>query len=186
MEQLDTTNYFKSVKYILPLIAIMLGLTYCSPTETVTETTSEEEEVVSEDAFEPEWYDNRVTSRTDSVFFFGYSHSSASDSTEAIELAEEMAKINLKFQIDKFSDDRRELTAESTDSELYRSADFIVTLRNAVQKLELTTGEITVEVHQADNGVFHAFTEVKEEKGYIINNLSEALNDELFLEYLTE
>lgn len=188
MEKLDTTSYFKSVKYVLPLFAILLGLSYCSPTETVTEAPEKEDDAdeVVEQTVEPEWYDNRVTSRTDSVYFYGYSHSSASDSTEAIELAEEMALVNLRFEIDKFTDERRELTAESTGSELYNSADFIIALRNAVQELELSSSGVEIDVHETDNGVFHAFTEVKAEKDYIINDIAAIINDTEFTDRLAD
>lgn len=186
MEKLDTTSYFKSVKYILPLFVMLLGLSYCSPTETVTEAPDDEEEEVVEVTVKPEWYDNSVSSRADSVFFYGYSHASASDSTEAIELAEEMAQVNLRFEIDKFTDEHRASTADSTGSELYNSAEFIIALRNVIQDLELSGAEAKTDVHEADNGVFHAFTEVKTEKDYIINDITAMIDDTVFTDSLAD
>ena len=184
MELLDTTKYFKPVKFLLPLAAIMLLFTYCSPTETITE--PEPPEVDVEESVIPDWFDSRITSREDSIAFYGYSHASAADSSEAVELSEKMARENLRFQIDKFSENKRISIVESGSEDPYRTPGFIIQLRNSIQEIDLSNTDIVLETYREENGIFHAFTEMKAEKEYIIAEISTLLNDQIFTDKLSE
>ncbi len=169
------------MKYLLPLISILLLLTFCSPTETVTEPEAPEEEV--EESIEPDWYNSRTTSSADSVSFTGYAHATSTDTTEAQEIADKMALVNLRFEIDKFVEETRDELAESTGEDRYNSPEFIIRLRNVTESLDLSGSEFTHHIHATDNGVVHVFSNAKSERRVIIDKLQATIEDDQLTNY---
>lgn len=161
----------------------MLLFTYCSPTETVTE-----EPVIGDveiEEMKPGWFDSKVVSREDSLSFYGYSHSSAADSSEAIELSTQMALENIRFEIDRHADETRESALKSTGADRYNSTEFIVQLRNIVQNINLSGAVFEYDLYQSEGDTYHVFSKAKLEKQQVMNEIASALQDEGFAAHLS-
>lgn len=167
---------------------MLLLLTFCSPTETVTEEEVPEEEVEEEvdETIEPDWYSSRTTSSADSLYFKGYSHATATDTTEAKEIADEMALVNLRFEIDKFVDEAREGLAENSDADRYESPEFIIQLRNTIESLDLTDAQITHHITMTEDEVIHVFSKIESETSSVIDKLQSVIDDDQLKNSLSE
>jgi hypothetical protein len=155
------TATFKSIrfmKFIFPALAIILLLTQCSPTETLSEPESVEPDIEEEhtDRLSPEWYDPSVSSASDTTALYGYSHSIAADEARALETAEEMALVNLRFELDRYAEEIRQQLEEEHGSNPFGNRSFIIELRNTIQELDLSPAAISSE-HVEEEGLHHIF-----------------------------
>lgn len=170
-------NSIDLMKYFSGLLTILFILAGCSPSEPLVEEEIEEPE--TEISAAPDWYDDRVHSTIDSLAFHGYSMASASDSARAAELAEQSAIENLKFEIDRHSDQVRSSLAEENDG--YGNPEFIISLRNAVQSLNLSGAEITHAHEESEAGVHYIYLRATLTRDEVQQNLSEFITDQSFL-----
>lgn len=152
----------------------------CSTPEALTE---ESVAVETEVAF-PEWYHINRVSSSDSTHFHGYSMATAIDSAEAIRLGKISAITNLRFEIDKFAEEVRVKLATSQSSERLTTSQFIISLRNSVQELQLADSEIETEFKWRDDGVTQVYTRATLKRSEIIELLSENLSDEGYIRAL--
>ena len=171
-------NYIDLMKFFLGLLPILLILASCSPSEPLAE--EEIEDVEEEVTTVPGWYDDSVYSTTDSLAFHGYSMASALDSVRAAELAEQSAIENLKFEIDRHSDQIRNNLAENDDN--YNNSEFIINLRNAVQSLNLSDAELTYAHEESEEGVHYVFSRATLARDEALQKLSGKITDQSFLE----
>lgn len=139
-----------------------------------------EEADAPEDDASPAWFDSRTSSASDSAAFYGFSLAAASDSSEAAELSADMALQNLRFEIDRFADQVREKTQEDTGSGRYQSKEFIMSLRNSVQALDLSEASLTQEHRTNDNSVHHFYTRAELPARQVKSILANSVNDEAF------
>lgn len=162
------------------LLAALLAA--CATTETGTEETGETA-VTSSPV--PGWFDDRISSRSDSLFIEGFAMASALDSAKAAGLSAETALQNLKLGIDREIDKARgELASESEE---YGSTRFIISLRQAVVQLQLQDLEAETAHDQSDSGTHYAYTRYRIEKSRLPELLSEAgLQDPPFLRQLSD
>lgn len=171
------------MKYFVSIFLIA-GLLYaCSTPEAVTEEEPVEETEEVEERTAPDWYDGTETSTQDSLHFTGYASAVAADSIEAEEQSTEVAVQNLKFAIDKFAEEGREELAESGSAQ-YGETDFIIDLRNAVYRLDLSGAETTVEKFRNDNDAHVAFTKLQISIEDALRQLSTELGDDDFVDSL--
>lgn len=128
----------------------------------------------------PKWYNANRVSSSDSTHFSGYSMATAVDSAEAILLGNESAIVNLRYEIDKFTEKVREGLAV----EPYNTPQFIINLRNTVQQLPLTDSKFEREFAMRDDEVTQIYTRATLQRTEIIDHLSELLSDEAYIRAL--
>lgn len=159
------------------MLIIAATFSYC----TTMESGAGESPAEESDDSTPEWFDNKIDSASDSTSFYGFSLAAASDSAEAVNLSNEMALENLRFEIDQFAEAIREQTEEATGSDQYQSGAFVYSLRNSIQNLDLTGASVTHEHKTEEEGVHHHFTRAKLSREEVTNLLSNVINDNAFI-----
>lgn len=164
------------MKYFTITVLCFLMIASCSTPE---ELVDEPIEVESEDRL-PEWYNANRVSSSDSTQFNGYSMATAVDSLEAINLGNESAIVNLRFEIDKFAEEVR----EGLDSEQHNTPQFIINLRNMVQELSLTDSSFEREFEMRDDDVTQVYTRATINRSEVIDRLTENLSDESYIRAL--
>lgn len=174
----------------LPLwIAALLIATACATQETAQDEPSEpepEEEIAETERVEvsaPEWYDRTVRSDSDSLYFYGYAHAVSSAESEAIELSEDMAITNLRFEVDRFAEDLRRGLEEEHGEDPYGTSRFIIDLRNAIQDLSFDDADVKHEF-QDEEGAIDAYTKASLTISSVAERLHVQISDEAFREAL--
>ena len=157
-------------------------LAACATTETGTEEAGETAEPSSP---VPGWFDDRISSRSDSLVIEGIAMASALDSAKAVGLSAETALQNLKLGIDREIDEvRKELANESGE---YGSTRFIISLRQAVAQLQLQHLEAETAYDKSDSGTHYVYTRYRVHKSRLPELLSSAgLQAPTFLRQLSE
>lgn len=169
-------------RLVLFLAAIAL-LVSCATTESAEDTEIAEDATTETERIEdaaPEWFDASVTTTRDSVAFYGFSHSVASTESEALDMAEEMAQSNLRFGVDRFTEDVRRELENQEGSEPYATSRFIIDLRNAVQDLDFPGAETETEVFDK-NGSVDVFVRLIVSHEEVIERLSQSIGNEQFI-----
>ncbi len=164
------------MKYFTVTIFIAMLFAACSTPE---ELINEPVEVESGERL-PEWVNSNRVSSSDSTHFNGYSMATAVDSIDAINLGLESAIVNLRYEIDKFTEEVR----EELDSEQHNRPQFIINLRNTVQELSLTDSRFEREFGMRDDDVTQVYTRASLNRSQVIDRLSELLSDEVYIRAL--
>lgn len=168
------------MRHLLLLLAAASLLSACATSEPSGEDAGTTPEPASP---VPGWYDDRMSSRSDSLFIEGFAMASALDSARAAELSSESALRNLKLGIDRAVDGVRSDLA--SDSEQYRSTRFIISLREAVGRMQLDDLDAETAYEQAGNGTHIIYTRYRVQKSRLPELLSASgLDDRSFLERL--
>jgi hypothetical protein len=162
------------------LLATLLAA--CATTETGTEETAE---TAATSSPVPGWFDDRISSRSDSLVIEGIAMASALDSAKAVGLSAETALQNLKLGIDREVDEvRKEL---ANNSAVYGSTRFIISLRQAVAQLQLQDLEAETAHDKSDSGTHYVYTRYRVQKSRLPELLSSAgLQDPSFLQQISE
>lgn len=170
------------MKFFPLLISGMLlfSIVSCSSTERATSNESDLRSEETEEETQPDWYNNSVTSVTDSTGFTGYALAAAVGREEAQSLSEESAVINLKFEIDRFAERVRRDLAESSSGSAFSSPSFIRDLRNAVQSLSVEDANSETEIFSKGN-VHHAYTKITLSINHTAERLSQQINNSEFI-----
>jgi hypothetical protein len=181
-----TSKYTKFMKYLLPALVSILILTQCAPTDTVSEPDSVEPEAETEYAerFGPEWYEPGVSSETDTTALYGYSHSIAAEEAKARETAEEMAMVNLRFEMDRYAEEIRRELEEQHGSTPFGERTFIIDLRNALQDIDLSSAQISYDTAEED-GLHHIFIQASLSLESAHNLLRAKIDQEEFVRKLS-
>lgn len=145
----------------------------CAPTKTISDTDSEAE-VVAETT--PEWFDSRIESSLESGQFTGYSHAIASNRSDAERLAKQTAIVNLKFEIDSYTEEVRSDLVENQNESRYNSSRFIINLRNAVQNIDLEGIEVETEFYE-ESGIINSYSRLVISLDDAIDLLAGSIND---------
>lgn len=164
------------MRFITGIIFCVLMTAACSTPAVL----SEESLVIEPKKSFPEWYNADRASSSDSIHFNGYSMATAMNSEEAISLGINSAISNLRYEIDKFTEERRETLV----GEQHNTSQFIIKLRNSVQQLQLTDATIEREFAMRDDDVTQVYTRVSVNRSEIIERISELLSDEEFIRAL--
>lgn len=164
------------MKYFTGIFSCVLIFAACSTPEAVID---EPVEIEQEERI-PEWYLSNRVSSSDSTLFNGYSMATAVDSAEAISLGNESAISNLRYEIDRFTEEVR----EAMNGEQHSRPQFIIKLRNSVQEIELTDSNFDREFAMRDDDVVQVYTRASIHRSEIIERLSEILSDEAFISAL--
>ncbi|MEX0904339.1 MAG: hypothetical protein WD604_01420 [Balneolaceae bacterium] len=167
------------MKYFITGLIIAVSFMSCTTPESVTDG----EDSPASDA-SPEWFDNRIASSSDTTSFYGYSLAAASDSAEAVNISTEMALQNLRFEIDRFAEGIREKAEETTGAARYQSGEFIFSLRDKIQSLDLSDASITRHHKSNSEGVHHHFSRAELPRDEVKALISSAVSDNAFLEEL--
>lgn len=169
------------MRTLFTLLFLTILLTGCASVEPVAQ--QEEEEVSSETrSFVPEWYNPLVASVSDSVSVHGFALASATDSIEAVLLAENSALNNLRYEIDVMAETTRELLVENNRNTPYSEASFIIKLRNTVRDLPLSNTTVEIETYRSGNSIFHAYAKASLPKNSLWDIISDHLDDSEFAE----
>jgi len=159
-------------------ISLLVG---CASVEPVTQ--QEEENVSTETrSSAPEWFNPLKTSISDSVTVQGFALASATDSSEAVFLAENTALNNLRYEIDYMAETTREILVEDDKSTPYSEAHFIIKLRNTVRDLPLSNTSFEVKSYRSDNGIFQVYAKASLPKNSIWDTISDHLGDSEFVD----
>tara|TARA_R100001143_G_scaffold63545_1_gene71666 strand:+ start:82867 stop:83370 length:504 start_codon:yes stop_codon:yes gene_type:complete len=164
------------MKFFTITILCFLIIAACSTPEELID----EPVVVESEDHLPEWYNANRVSSSDSTHFSGYSMATAADSLEAINLGNESAIVNLRFEIDKFAEEVR----EELDSEQHNTPQFIINLRNTVQELPLTDSRFEREFEMRDDDVIQVYTRAVLSRSEVIDRLSGNLTDQVYIRAL--
>jgi hypothetical protein len=168
------------MRFVPWMIAAAFIFSSCAATETTTDSTQTEDETERVEKSSPEWYDASVSSITDSTSFYGFSHAVSSNRDEAVDLSEEMAVVNLRFEIDRHAEKVRRTLEEEHGSEAYGSSRFIINLRNAIQNLPLESAEFETDMND-DDGVVDAFTRASIAHGTVFDQIASEITDNRFI-----
>jgi hypothetical protein len=168
------------MKYFIGLILITAVFSACAATETSQDNDLDAiAETERSDNRTPEWFNRTVSSSSDSTEFNGYSHAVAVEHADASRLSEETAITNLRFEIDRFTEEVRQELEDSAGSERYSSGRFIINLRNSVQDLSLEDAERITDFREQD-GFYEVFTRAVLSREEVILKLSALVNDDEF------
>ena len=138
-----------TVKGILLLSVLLFGFSSCSTSQNASDS--------SASSIYPAWYSPAGFS-SDSTAFHGFATAISSDSVIAVANAELQARINLESALaNKLEDVRDEL--EDDGMEWVMEKEFILTLRNAHQKVEEAATESAGSAN-AENGYFTGYSKV--------------------------
>lgn len=163
------------------VIAVLLFFVSCAATESTTE--PEETETAETEHVEriaPDWFDSGVSSVKDNAVFHGFSHAIGTDRAEASGLSREMALANLRFEIDRYAEQVRSGLEEEAGTDPYATSRFIISLRNAIQDMDLSGLDDDTEFH--DDGAVDSFTRVMITLDEAADKLAAHLNDSRFIE----
>lgn len=158
-------NLFKYGSLFALLIFVITG---CSSTGTTTNTT----ETVSNSIF-PEWYVNSGSS-SDSLSYSGFATAIASDSSLAIERAEEQARAHLETSIAELTEDVRNAMLDAGSSNAGQT-DFIIILRTAHSKVE-GAASLTNSSAKSSDGYFRGFAAVTITRSELASTLEKGFN----------
>jgi len=168
------------MKYLYLLVISAAFFTNCSTTETTTqEPESAEPETEEVERFSPDWYSESVKSETDSLYFAGYAHAVDATEERAKSQAENVAKANLIFEVDRFAEEVRLELVEERGESSYGTSQFIINLRNEVQSLDLSSAEIDFEAKEKD-GLQHIFVQMKISRDDVAEQLSGVISTSEF------
>lgn len=163
----------------------LIFLYSCATLEQPAEEDIAEDEVIDEQR--PEWYDYSNRSYADSLSFVGVGLASSVDSNTAQEQSMMQAEANLRYAIDTYAEEIRSDLAERPGGEEFRSASFIINLRNTVQNLVLEEDmEITSEHVEKSDSVHHIYIKSLISRQAAIQALDDALQNNAFSSALNE
>lgn len=171
------------MRFIVVLVFTLLFYTSCSPTEPIQTEDTAAESVTEEDDGSPSWYDEQVSSDSDSVSFSGYAFATSSDSSEAAELSVKTAEKNLIFEIDRFAEEIRKQAADKPGGDEINSTAFILNLRQSVQQVDVSNADRTTDI-QPENSIYRAYTRVSFPRQDIVSQLVNEINSTVFTEEL--
>jgi hypothetical protein len=171
------------MRFTAPLFvtAVLLFVVSCAATESTAE--PEERETIETEYVErvaPAWFDSGVNSVMEDAEFHGFSHAIGNDRAEASGLSREMALANLRFEIDRYAEHVRSWLEEEAGSNPYASSRFIISLRNAIQDMDLSGLDDETEFHE--DGAVDSFTRVMISLDEAADKLAGQLNDSQFIE----
>jgi hypothetical protein len=169
------------MKYFTGAIFIAFMIAACSTPEVVID----ELAVTEPESGLPAWFSPNTISSSDANQFRGFSMAVASDSSEAVRTGNESAIANVRFEIDRFAEEIREELINDQSADYYGRPDFIIKLRNAVQKLQLNHSEFEREFEEIEDNITQVYTRVSVDRSGIIERLSELISDEPFTRALT-
>lgn len=172
------------MKYFFVLVISAILFTHCASTETVSNNEESSESIEEpEKQFAPEWFDPNVESKSDSLSFSGYSHSVADNEDRAREQAERIAISNLRFEIDRYTENVRRELEEEEGTNPFGTPEFIMNLRNAIQELSLSDVNFNSEVKEKD-GIPHFFIHAELSRSAVVDKLSAEMSNTSFIEAL--
>ncbi len=171
------------MRFTAPLFvtAALLFFVSCAATESTTdpdETETAETEHVERVA--PDWFDSGVNSVMDNAEFHGFSHAIGTDRAEASGLSRQMALTNLRFEIDRYAERVRSHLEGEAGSDPYATSRFIISLRNAIQDMDLSGLDDQTEFH--DDGAVDSFTRVMISLDEAADKLAAKLDDRRFID----
>lgn len=155
------------------IIAIVLTITSCSAPEPVTSSDSPPEAKPA--SLYPEWYNSTETATRDSLNFYGFATSVASDSALAMQRAELQARIELGVMLSSELEKIRQ-QLESDGVSAAAEPEFILHLRTAHLPATETAAVQQSSVNNTD-GVFRAFTMIGVQKAKAADLLQNAFGD---------
>lgn len=170
------------MRYFIGCVALLFLYAGCSSTEPVQKEI-EPDEPVEEESTIPSWYNAGIHSASDSLELHGYALSSAIDSARAAELSTRTALENLRFEIDRTTEEVRTELADSDEmGEQYNSPAFIIRLRNTVSDLSLDEVTITLQQEASEEGVYYSYAKASILRTDLPNLIQNGLSDEIFLQ----
>jgi len=169
------------MRTLFTLFILTSLLSGCASVEPVTQ--QEEKDVSTENrSSAPEWFNPLETSISDSVTVHGFALASATDSSEAVLLAENSALNNLRYEIDYMAETTREMLVENDKSTPYSEAHFIMKLRNTVRDLPLSNTAFEIESYRSDKGIFQVYAKASLPKSILWDTISDHLDDSEFVD----
>jgi hypothetical protein len=169
------------MRFIVVLVFALLFYTSCSSTEPIQTEDTSAKTVTEEDDGAPLWYNEQVSSDSDSVSFSGYAFATSSDSTEAAELSFKTAEKNLIFEIDRFAEEIRKQTADKPGGDELNSTAFILNLRQTVQRMDVNNAERTSDIFP-ENSIYRAYASLSLPRQDIVSRLASEINSTVFTE----
>lgn len=166
------------------LFVVFILSSFVAGCASVEPTIQQEREVESAESetMKPEWYNPLETSRSDSAAVYGFALATATDSSEAVSLAENSAITNLRYEIDSIAESTRELMVENGNNDLYSRTPFIINLRNTVRDLPLSSSNIEVDAYRAENGIYHAYAKASLQQGSLWDTMADRLDNNEFMD----
>ncbi|WP_340104855.1 hypothetical protein [Rhodohalobacter sp. 8-1] len=171
-------------KFFFILIVTGLFFYSCGSAEQTQHDTGDSqtaEEQVSEDGA-PSWYNHANRTYQDSTEFAGTGMAIAGDSLVAVKKSTEQAQKYLNYAIDSYAEDvRRKLIDGNSASEL-DSANFVLSLRQAVKNLQFAGNDLKIETkHTTVDGSVHlVYSRVSLNRDRAIDRLAAAVDHDLF------
>lgn len=174
-------NFIESLMRTLFSVFILVSLlSGCASVEPSVQQ-GEEDVSADENASVPEWFNPLKTSFSDSAAVYSFSLASATDSSEAVLLAEKSALGNLRNEIDNMVENTREKLVDNGNSDTYSEASFIIKLRNTVRDLPLSNTTFVIESYRTESDIYHVYAKASLSKNSLWDILSDRLNNPEFM-----
>lgn len=175
------------MKLLYIITPFLLLLASCATVDEIVDEDYAEEETEVVDDDRPDWYKYSNRSYADTASFVGIGLASSVNVETARKQAEKQAIANLRLAIDAFAEEIREELAEGQGGAQFRSADFIINLRNTVHNLAIADDvELTTEHVEKENAVHHIYIKSKIARQAAIRALDAALQNDQFSSALNE
>jgi len=169
--------------YLGVVTIVFITFAACTTTEEVQEDV-EPEAPIEKETVVPTWYNPGIHSSSDSLSIQGFAVASAMDSARATELSTQTAMDYLRFEIDRTAEQIRKDLDNEYSGDTYSSPSFIIGLRNAVNRLSLSTAEVMLEHESNERGVHYSYAKASISRTDLPELLSNVINDENFLNKL--
>lgn len=168
------------IKKLLALTLLGLLIYSCSSVEqTQTDSSQSPDQPTVSESDVPAWYSHEHRALSDSTSFTGLGMAVSTDSSSAEEQALAQATSFMMHAIDAYLEETRKMLVEDESVESLTSQNSILSIRQAVQDLELENGVLQTEVsHKADDDqTVIAYSRVSVERSVVVEKLSALISN---------
>lgn len=137
-------------------IIVLFIFVSCSTAEETVQQPEEPEVSVDSENNIPEWFNESEAGYVENNQIYSFGIASAANEEEARELAVRQSDANLRTQIDYLFEEARIELVENKESNA-DTPDFIRSLRNAIQKIDLGIAEVQIDTRKTDTDVVFAY-----------------------------
>ena len=162
------------IKRLIALTIFGLLLYSCSTVDqTQNESTKATDQQSVSDSSIPTWYSHKTRALRDSTTFTGLGMAVSIDSSSAAEQATTQAKSHMMYSIDAYVEDMRNKLIEDGDVGTLQSTDTILSIREAVQSLNIGDNLLTADImYKTDEESVTAYSKLSVDRTAVVEKLS--------------
>jgi len=151
-------------------IIILFIFVSCSTAEQTVQQPEEPEIPAESENKVPDWFNESRAGYVENNQIYSFGIASAANEDEARKLAIRQSDANLRAQVDYLFEEARIELVENNESDA-DTPDFIRTLRNTIQKIDLSNADIQIETRKTDTDAVFAYVLKTLTKNKVINNV---------------